>query len=196
VDESLNEPRKPRADSRRNHERLLAAAKAAFAEQGANAPLEAIARRAGVGVGTLYRHFPAREALLAAVYQEEVRQLCAAADSLLAARRPYEALEAWLGQLVDYLATKRVILPALKAASAGEAPLAASASGAIMAAMGRLAKAAAASGEIRPEVTPEDMQRLTAGLSFGYDQPGWEPSARRLIRVLMDGLKPALDSRV
>ena len=93
----LGGARKLRADAERNREQLIAAAKAAFAARGADAPLEDIARRAGLGIGTLYRHFPTREPLLAAVYRREVEQLAAAADRLLAERPPLAALEAWLG---------------------------------------------------------------------------------------------------
>jgi AcrR family transcriptional regulator len=187
-DSSLSPTRKPRHDSLRNRERLLAAAKAAFSERGADAPLEDIARRAGVGIGTLYRHFPSREALLAAVYRREVEQLGAAADRLLAERRPGEAFEAWLHQLVDYIATKRVIAPALQASPNQGSALAASGP-TISAAIHRLADAAAASGDIRPDLTRDDLQRLLAGVAIGYDQPGWEPSARRLISILMAGLR-------
>jgi AcrR family transcriptional regulator len=180
--------RKPRADSVRNREQLMAAAKAAFTERGADVALEEIARRAGLGIGTLYRHFPTREALLAAVYRREVEQLAAAADRLLAERSPAKALEAWLEQLIDYMATKRVIAPALRASPGeGSAAYAASAP-TIVSALNRLADAAIASGDIRADVTPDDLARLIGGLSLGYDQPDWAPSARRLISVLMAGL--------
>jgi AcrR family transcriptional regulator len=182
--------RKPRADSLRNREQLLEAAKAAFAAVGADAPLEEIARRAGLGIGTLYRHFPTRDALLAAVYRREVEQLSASAETLLATRPPGEALKAWLHLLVDYMATKRVIAPALQA-SPGEGQAAYAASGpAIAEAMDRLARAAAANGDIRADVGPDDLYRMLIGVSYGYDRPDWEPSARRLIDILMAGLKP------
>jgi AcrR family transcriptional regulator len=187
-DSSLSPTRKPRHDSLRNRERLLAAAKAAFSERGADAPLEDIARRAGVGIGTLYRHFPSRAALLAAVYRREVEQLGAAADRLLAERRPGDAFEAWLHQLVDYIATKRVIAPALQTSPDEGSALAASGP-TIAAAIHRLADAAAASGDIRPDLTQDDLQRLLAGVAIGYDQPGWAASARRLISILMAGLR-------
>jgi AcrR family transcriptional regulator len=182
--------RKPRADSLRNREQLLKAAKAAFAESGADVPLEEIARRAGVGIGTLYRHFPTREAILAAVYRREVEQLSDSAEALLAARPPGEALEAWLHLLVDYMATKRVIAPALRAAPGEGAQVYAASGAAITEAMRRLAEAAIASGDIRPDVGPDDLYRMLVGLSHGYDQPGWEASARRLIAIVMAGLKP------
>ncbi len=181
--------RKPRVDSVRNREQLMAAAKAAFTERGADVALEEIARRAGLGIGTLYRHFPTREALLAAVYRREVDQLAAAADRLLAERPPLAALEAWLGQLVDYLATKRVVAPALQA-SPGDGSAAYAAGGAATAgAMRRVMEAAMASGEMRADVTPDDLMRLLAGIAQGYDRPDWAPSARRLISVLVAGLR-------
>lgn len=190
MDVAVEKGRKPRADSLRNRERLLAAAKAAFTEIGADAPLEEIARRAGVGIGTLYRHFPTRDAMLAAVYRREVDQLSASAQALLAARPPGEAMKAWLHLLIDYMATKRVIAPALRA-SAGEGAQVYAASGAAIGeAMTRLAQAAIASGDIRADVSSDDLYRMMVGVSHGYDQPGWEPSARRLVDIMMAGLKP------
>jgi AcrR family transcriptional regulator len=189
VNDGTKSARKPRADSLRNREQLLAAAKAAFADVGADVALEEIARRAGVGIGTLYRHFPTREAVLAAVYRREVEQLTAAAETLLAQQPPAEAMEAWLHLMVDYMATKRVVAPALRASSGeGEAVYAAT-SGTVTAALRRLAEAAIASGDIRPDVSWDDLYRMLMGLSHGYDQPGWEPSARRLIAIIMAGLK-------
>jgi len=182
--------RKPRADSLRNREQLLEAAKAAFSEVGAEVALEEIARRAEVGIGTLYRHFPTRDALLAAVYQREVEQLSASADALLASRPAGEALRAWLHLLIDYMATKRVIAPALRASPGEGSAVQASSGAAVVAALNRLAEAAAASGDIRADIRPDDLRRMMMGVSHGYDAPDWEPSARRLIDVLMAGLKP------
>jgi AcrR family transcriptional regulator len=188
MDDVSDPPRKPRADGLRNRELLIAAGKQAFAERGAEVPLEDIARRAGVGIGTLYRHFPTRPTLLAAVYRREVEQLRAAAERLLATKPAGEALEAWLHQLVDYIATKRVIAPALQASPDAGSALAASGP-TISAAIRRLAEAAMASGDIRTDLTQNDLQRLLAGVAVGYDQPGWEASARRLIAILMAGLR-------
>jgi AcrR family transcriptional regulator len=182
--------RKPRADSLRNREQLLKAAKDAFTEVGADVSLEEIARRTGVGIGTLYRHFPTRDAILAAVYRREVDQLSASAEALLAARPPGKALEAWLHLLVDYMATKRVIAPALRASTGEGSQVYASSGAAITEAMNRLAGAAVASGDIRSDTRPEDLYRMMVGVSHGYDQPEWEPSARRMIDILMAGLKP------
>lgn len=181
--------RKPRADSLRNRDLLLRAAKAAFTETGADAPLEEIARRAGVGIGTLYRHFPTREALMAAVYAREVEQLCAAADALLAERPAAEALEAWLDLLIDYMATKRVVAPALQADPGEGSRVYASAGGSLLPALQRLTDAARAAGEIRQDIGFEDILRIMSGLSQGYEQPGWDAGARRLLSVMMAGLR-------
>ena len=181
--------RKPRADSLRNREQLLAAAKSVFAEAGADASLEEIARRAGVGIGTLYRHFPTRDALLAAVYRRGVEQLTASADRLLAERPPLEAFEAWLDLLVDYLATKRVIAPALQAGAEGAKAYAAGGTP-VTESMTRMAEALIGRGAVRADVQPQDLMRMIMGVSQGYDQPDWAPSARRLIAIIIAGLKP------
>jgi AcrR family transcriptional regulator len=191
VTDASQKSRRPRADSLRNREQLLEAAKAVFNAAGAEASLEEIARRAGVGIGTLYRHFPTRDALLAAVYRREVDQLSAAADALLAEHEPVAALEAWLHLLIDYLGAKRVIGPALRASTEGDGAAAYAASGpAIRGALDRLARAAMERGAFRPDVTADDLFRLLVGLSHGYDQPGWEASARRLVGILTAGLRP------
>ena len=181
--------RKPRADSLRNRELLLSAAKSAFTETGAEVALEEIARRAGVGIGTLYRHFPTRGALLGAVYQREVEQLSTAVDRLLVESPGAAALEAWLHLLIDYMATKRVVAPALQADPGEGARLYAASGSALMDAMRRLSLAAIESGEVRPDITEADIQRMVMGMSHGYTQPGWEHSARRVVSVVMAGLR-------
>lgn len=182
-------PRKPRADSLRNRDRLLTAAKAAFGEAGAEAPLEDIARRAGVGIGTLYRHFPTREALVAAVYAREIEQLAASADALLAEGPAGRALGAWLNLLIDYMATKRVIAPALRADPGEGSRLYASSGSTILETLKRLTDAAHAAGDIRADIGFEDILRMMSGLSQGYEQPGWDAGARRLLSVMMAGLR-------
>ena len=112
---SLAKPRKPRADSARNRQLLVDAAKAAFAEIGLNVSLEEIARRAGVGIGTLYRHFPSRESIMEAVYRHEVQQLVEAVPQLLEASPPGAALHQWMHLFVNFIATKRMIAPSLSA---------------------------------------------------------------------------------
>lgn len=182
-------PRKPRADSLRNRDRLLTAAKTAFGEAGAEAPLEDIARRAGVGIGTLYRHFPTREALVAAVYAREIEQLAASADALLAQGPAGRALGAWLNLLIDYMATKRVIAPALRADPGEGSRLYASSGSTILETLKRLTDAAHAAGDIRADIGFEDILRMMSGLSQGYEQPGWDAGARRLLSVMMAGLR-------
>ena len=181
--------RKPRADSLRNRDLLLTAAKTAFTELGAEAPLEEVARRAGVGIGTLYRHFPTREALIAAVYTREIGQLAASADALLAERSAGEALEAWLNLLIDYMATKRVVAPALRADPGEGSKLYASSGATILPTLERLTEAARAANDIRPDIGFEDILRMMSGLSVGYEQPGWDAGARRLLSVMMAGLR-------
>ncbi len=115
--------RKPRADAQRNRDRLLKAAKAAFADAGADVSLDEIARRAGVGIGTFYRHFPSRNAIVEAVYQREVQQLAEAATRLIGSLPPGEALREWMRLFVDYIATKKVIAPVLKSMVGGASEL-------------------------------------------------------------------------
>lgn len=188
-EDSQIKTRKPRADSLRNRELLLSAAKAAFTETGAEAPLEDVARRAGVGIGTLYRHFPTREALVAAVYAREIEQLAASADALLGERGAGEALGAWLNLLIDYMATKRVVAPALRADPGEGSKLYARSGPTILATLQRLTEAAHAAGDIRRDIGFDDILRMMSGLSQGYEQPGWDVGARRLLSVMMAGLR-------
>ena len=182
--------RRPRADALRNRERLLEAAKAAFAELGAGVALEDIARRADVGIGTLYRHFPTRDAIVEAVYSREVRQLAASAEGLLSELPPGEALRAWMRLFVDYLATKKVIAPALSAMVGGASALYETSSGLIKGAISLLAEQAVAAGEIRSDIEVADLMQALAGLAYGVAHPGWRTSALRLIDILMAGLRP------
>ena len=184
-------PRKPRADAQRNRERLMEAAKAAFAASGADVSLEEIARRAGVGIGTLYRHFPNRDAIVEAVYRREVQQLAAAATRLLAESAPAEALHQWMRLFVDYIATKKVIALALSSLVGGAGELFAASGAQIMGAMSQLVARAVAAGEIRADADPDDLLRALAGFTYGATQPGWQASALRLIDLLMDGLTSA-----
>lgn len=187
--ESEISSRKPRADSLRNRDLLLAAAKTAFTEVGGEAPLEDIARRAGVGIGTLYRHFPTRDALVAAVYVREVGQLTDSAKALLSQHPAGKALAIWLDQLIDYMATKRVVAPLLRADPCEGERLYASSGAGILDAFRSLTDAASAAGDIRSDIGFEDILRMMSGLSQGYEQPGWELSARRLLDVMMTGLR-------
>ena len=181
--------RKPRADARRNREGLLEAAKAAFAELGADASLEEIARRAGVGIGTLYRHFPTRDAVVEAVYRREVQQLAGAAPRLIESLPPVEALRAWMRLFIDYVAAKRVIAPALKSLVGGGSALYADSSARINQAMALLVECAQASGDVRPSVEAADLLRALIGFAYVNSAPDWEASARRLIDLMIDGLR-------
>ncbi len=183
------ETRKPRADALRNQERLIDAAKQAFTEVGPDVSLEEIARRAGVGIGTFYRHFPTREAIVEAVYRREIGQLAEAAQSLLNARRPIDALHDWLKLFVDYMATKRVIAPALASMSGGTSALYERSGLMMRDAVTLLIDKAVASADIRPDVEPEDMMQALSGLAFGSSNPGWEARTLRLIDVMMTGLR-------
>ena len=181
--------RKPRADSARNRQALIDAAKAAFAEVGLNVSLEEIARGAGVGIGTLYRHFPTREAVVEAVYRRAVEQLAEAAPQLLETLPAAEALHKWMHLFVDYIATKRLIAPSLGAAAARTSPLYATSAELITRAITMLVKRAVASGEVRKDIDPADLLRAMVGVSYGNPDAGWQASARRLIDILMDGLR-------
>jgi AcrR family transcriptional regulator len=181
--------RQPRADARRNREGLLEAAKAAFTEVGAEASLEEIARRAGVGIGTLYRHFPTRDAVVEAVYRREVQQLADSAPRLIESLPPAEALRAWMRLFIDYIAAKRVIAPALKSLVGGGSTLYADSSTRINEAIALLVECARASGDIRPNAESADLLRALIGFAYVNSAPDWEASARRLIDLLIDGLR-------
>jgi AcrR family transcriptional regulator len=179
--------RKPRADSARNRQLLIDAAKAGFSGVGLDVSLEEIARRAGVGIGTLYRHFPTREAIVEAVYRREVEQLAAAVPQLLQTSPAGEALHKWMHLFVDYIATKRIIAPSL--AAARTSTLHTTSVQLITSAISTLVKRAIASGDVRKDIDPSDLLRAMVGVSYGNPDAGWEASARRLIDILMDGLR-------
>ncbi len=181
--------RKPRADSARNRQLLIDAAKAGFAEFGTNVSLEEIARRAGVGIGTLYRHFPSREAVVEAVYRREVEQLAEAVPHLLETSPAAEALHKWMHLFIDYIATKRMIAPSLGAAASRTSSLYATSVELITRAITTLVEHAVASGDVRKDIDPSDLLRAMVGVSYGNPDAGWEASARRLIDILMDGLR-------
>jgi AcrR family transcriptional regulator len=181
--------RKPRADSARNRQLLIDAAKAAFADVGLNVSLEDIARRAGVGIGTLYRHFPSREAVVEAVYRREVEHLAEAVPQLLKTSPPGEALHQWMHLFVDYIATKRLIAPSLSATASGNSALRANSAELITHAIATLVKRAVESGQVRKDIAPSDLLRAMVGVSYGNPDEAWEASARRLIDLLMDGLR-------
>jgi AcrR family transcriptional regulator len=181
--------RKPRADSARNRQLLIDAAKAGFSDVGLDVSLEEIARRAGVGIGTLYRHFPTREEVVEAVYRREVEHLAEAVPQLLHSSPAGEALHKWMHLFVDYIATKRIIAPSLAAATARTPALYTTSLELITGAISTLVKRAIASGDVREDIDPSDLLRAMVGVSYGNPDAGWEASARRLIDILMDGLR-------
>jgi AcrR family transcriptional regulator len=186
---SVKNPRKPRADAARNRERLLAAAKAVFSAGGPDASLEAVARQADVGIGTLYRHFPTREALYEAVYRNEVEQLSELAEELKGDASPVEALRRWLRSNVEFVATKKGMSAALALAAQANSELMAFSYDRLTKAVGALLDRAVAAGEIRGDVGPEDLLRALIGMCYLHDQPGWQASVVRLLDVFVDGLR-------
>jgi len=180
--------RRPRADATRNRDRLLEAAKVVFSSGGPGASLEAVAREAQVGIGTLYRHFPTREALFEAVYRREVEQLADLAERLKSEAAPAEALRIWLRAVVDFVATKKGMSAALAIAAHGSPALSAYTSERLTAAVSGLLAWAVAAGEVRGDISPEDLLRAMVGMCYMQDQPGWQASVQRLVEVLVDGL--------
>ncbi|MEN3350764.1 MAG: hypothetical protein V7632_4399 [Bradyrhizobium sp.] len=181
--------RKPRADAVRNRERVLEAAKAVFSAGGSEASLEAVARQAGVGIGTLYRHFPTREALFEAVYRREVEQLGDLAEQLQCAPEPVEALRRWMRANVEFVATKKGMISALALVAHGSTELYAYSFDRLTKAIGTLLARAVAAGEIRGDISAEDVLRALIGMCYMHDQPGWQATALRLLDVFVDGLR-------
>jgi AcrR family transcriptional regulator len=183
-------PRKPRADAERNRQRILEIAKKAFTRSGANISLDDLARQAGIGPGTLYRHFPTRDALLEAVYRTEVEKLATAERELSQAMPPVEALRAWMLLFVDYIAAKQIIAPALNTLVGGPSKLFEASGSQIKGAIGALVERAIESGDIRPDLDPLDLLRALVGVSNVASVPNWAESARRLVQILIAGSRP------
>jgi AcrR family transcriptional regulator len=189
ANQSAEPARKPRADAVRNRERVLEAAKVVFSAGGPDASLEAVAKQAGVGIGTLYRHFPTREALFEAVYRREVDQLCDLAEQLKSeAAPPVDALRRWLRSNVEFVATKKGMSAALALAAHRPSELSAYSFDRLTKAVGGLLNRAVAAGEVRRDVSPEDLLRALIGMCYMHDQPGWQASVLRLMDVFVDGL--------
>jgi AcrR family transcriptional regulator len=180
--------RKPRADAIRNRERVLEAAKAVFSAGGPDASLEAVAKRAGVGIGTLYRHFPTREDLFEAVYRREVQQLTELAEQSEGGD-PVEALRHWLHSCVAFVATKKGMLAALELTVHGSSEIYAGTFERLTTAIGALLARATAAGEIRSDIGADDVLRALIGMCYLHDQPGWQNSVLRLVDVFVDGLR-------
>jgi AcrR family transcriptional regulator len=183
-------PRKPRADAQRNRARILEIAKRAFTRSGANISLDDVARQAGVGAGTLYRHFPTRDSLLEAVYRTEVEKLAAAEPEFAESLSPVEALRAWMLLFVDYIATKQLIAPALNNIVGGPSKLFESTGTQIKGAINALVKRAIENGDIRPDLDPLDLLRALIGVSNVASGPDSAESAKRLVHILILGSRP------
>ncbi|MGJ5138691.1 TetR/AcrR family transcriptional regulator [Bradyrhizobium oligotrophicum] len=181
--------RKPRADAQRNRERVLEAAKAVFSVGGAEASLEAVASQAGVGIGTLYRHFPTREDLFEAVYRREVEQLAELAEELKSEPSAVEALRRWLRSTVQFVATKKGMMAALAIVMTANSELAAYSHGHLTRSIGALLARAVDAGEIRGDISADDVLRALIGMCYMHDQTGWQQSVLRLLDVFVDGLK-------
>jgi AcrR family transcriptional regulator len=180
--------RPARADARRNLDALLRAAMATFAESGVDAPVREIAERAGVGVGTVYRHFPQRSDLIIAVLQREVDACVEAAETLAATREPGDALAAWMQRLVDLVATKRGLGAALHSGDAAYQSLPDYVLGQLTPALGRLLDAATAAGTVHAEVDADEL--LLAGMRVATPaSEGDIAQARRMVGLLVDGLR-------
>ncbi|OWW05442.1 TetR family transcriptional regulator [Rhizobium sp. R72] len=185
-------PRKPqplRADARRNRDKLIEIAAAAFAESGVETSLEDIARRAGVGIGTLYRHFPTREHLVEVVYRRELEGLATAARELAANHPPDDALEEWMRRFVGYIAAKRGMAGSLKILMDSNASLFADGSGILREAADGLLRTAANQGFIRNDIDTTDLLHALSSIYSLPASPEWRDRSNRLIGLLMDGLR-------
>lgn len=179
-----------RADAQRNRDRLLDAAVRAFSrEGGADATLDAIAKDAGVGIGTLYRHFPTREALVEAAYRNELARLCDAAPELLQTRPPDQALREWMDRFVDYMTAKRGMADALRAVIASGGNPFAESRDRMTVAIASLVDAGAAAGTVRSDVDPRDIMASLTGVTLTSGQPDKRDQAGRILDLLMDGLR-------
>ena len=185
---ALRKPhRKPRTDAQRNRERILEVAKEAFTRFGAAASLDDIAKQAGVGAGTIYRHFPTRDVLIEAVYRSEVEKLALAQIKFSETKAPVDALRAWMLLFVDHVAAKHIIAPALNSIAGGASKLYEGSYGLIHGAIGALVERAVKSGELRKDVEPFDLLRALIGASYVSTGPDWRQSARRLVDILIAG---------
>jgi AcrR family transcriptional regulator len=186
---SPDAPRAKRADARRNHDLLVATAAALFDERGIEAPLEEIARRAHVGIGTLYRHFATRDAVIEAVYRREVEMLCSGVDDLLIEFDADTALANWMRSFAVYVARKRGMAMALKSVLGADSELFAESHQRMQHAITTLVNAAVEVGAIRSDVDPRDLLRAMGGICMATDTPDWTDRTGRLVDLLMDGLR-------
>lgn len=182
-------PTKLRADARRNREKLIEAAAAAFAEKGVETSLEEVARQADVGIGTLYRHFPTREHLVEVVYRRELESLAQAAAGLAGKYPADVALEEWMRRFVSYIAAKRGMAASLKILMGSNSALFSEGFGLVRNAFEKLLQAAAGQGLIRGDIDTTDLMHAMSSIYSMPDTPEWRDRAYRLIGLLMDGLR-------
>ena len=179
--------RKPRTDALQNRERILVVAKEAFTNFGAGASLDDIAKQAGVGAGTLYRHFPTRDALIEAVYRSEVEKMAAAQRKFAESMPPIDALRAWMLLFVDHVAQKQIIAPALNSVAGGVSKLYEGSRSTIHGALDALVKRAIKSGDIRNDIDAQDLLRPLIGVFYVESDANWQQSARKLVDILIAG---------
>ncbi|EIE51268.1 transcriptional regulator [Salipiger aestuarii] len=180
--------RRPRADSLRNRELLLDAARAVFSAGGPDASLEAVARKAGVGIGTVYRHFPTREALFQAVYKREVDEMETLARTLSNDPDPVLALRKWMHASIGMVATKRGMLAALSPVLDSSSEFFAGTTASLMRAISGLMESGIAAGRLRDDITPDELMRAFLGICYMREQPGWQETVVRVLDVFIDGL--------
>ena len=181
--------RRPRVDAQRNRERILEEARGAFTEHGAEATLDEIARRAEIGPGTLYRHFPTRDALIEEVYRSEVEKLTAAGQRYTTTMRPLAALRTWMLLFIAHVARKWLILPAMDTVPGGSKRLIEGTRGLVHSTFRGLAQRAVESGELRAGTDPDDIVRALIGVFYTTSLPGGGASARRIVDILLDGAR-------
>jgi AcrR family transcriptional regulator len=187
--ETTKRSRRPRSDALRNRERLIDAATQVFANGSAQATLGSVARATGVGIGTLYRHFPTRESLFEAVYRREVDQLAELAEQLAVDTAPLEALRSWLQANIHLVATKRGRVEALQLAASGSAELKAYSFDRLTAALALLLARGVEAGEVRSDITAQDLLRTVIGVFYADVSQDWQTAAIRIIDVFVDGLR-------
>lgn len=187
---TTQDQRRPRADAARNRAHLLAVAQSALSAEGTDTSMRAIARQAGVGIGTLYRHFPTREALIEALYRDQVDRLTTSAGELLTDAAPADALRRWMDLYGEWIATKHGMLDTLRAmVECGSLPHTETRD-AILTAISTILDAGAAAGDLRPDVTAAEVSAALIGLFTVGQQAGGTIRTDRLLDVLLDGLRP------
>ncbi|GAA1871154.1 TetR/AcrR family transcriptional regulator [Pseudonocardia ailaonensis] len=183
------EEKRLRADARRNRDRLVEVAVEAFSRPDGDVTLEAIAKAAGVGIGTLYRHFPTREALVEAAYRSEVARLCDAVPGLLESYAPDKAMRIWMDRFVDYMTAKRGMADTLRAIVASGGNPFAETKARMREAAGSLVSAGAEAGTLRGDVDPQDVIAALVGVTLSAGGPEQRDQAGRLLDLIMDGLR-------